>query len=308
MELELRYDNEKEFALIENEWIAYPIGKSFIDFISVDFAKRATLYSELLAIKENPLLTFYSPHKIKEISEETGIVIEQIVRYQSATNYVLNIGNKELESLDINTRLYIYNSYVEPVIESIENLKDHAVKMKYEMQQSSTNPPNFDASINLDKIVDESLLDKTLADFHKDCKYDMIEVYSVNSLEQALYISFMKMVSNKIKVKKCKCCNKFFLVEGRVDTEFCNRLAPNSIKTCIEICALKKYHEKSNNNPIMKEFQREYKKMNARVRIRKLTQNDFYNWSENARNLRDKAIKSNWSLNEFVNELNKLEV
>jgi len=297
--LSLYFDNENknEYFFVNNEWFSYPIGRSFIDLISVDFAKRDL--SDESAIKTNPLLALFKDYMlINEIKQSNIDFIKTIVNYKIATDYVLNMDNEDFNSLEINTRFYAYQELFNNPLSGTNTVISHIPK-----------PSNVTEIDKATSVIDETLpSEKDIVKKYKNCKFNLIEVYFVTTLEEALYLSFMKMVSSKVMVKKCKCCDKYFIPEGRIDTEYCNRIAPNSKKTCIEIGAMKKYHEKSNNNPILKEFQKEYKKMNARVRLKKITQAGFYKWSESARELRELALKSNWDEFKFIEELNKLEV
>jgi hypothetical protein len=72
--------------------------------------------------------------------------------------------------------------------------------------------------------------------------------------------------------------------------------------------ASNKYMEKINNNIYMKEFQKIYKRMNARVKNNKMTKEDFYAWSIKARARRELAIESNEDIEVFMDELESMEV
>lgn len=285
--LTLYFDSSKEYVFLDDGLTEYPLGKAFIDLISVDFLYRN--FENSLVIEENPLLTLFNTlDDIRNLSEDN---IKILADYLLATDYVLNIDNKELGDTDIYTRYHIYQKYIRPAI------ADNKVSASYLWK------PN-----NSDKYP--AIENKTLKDIAtslNNYKIDLIETYTVTSIEEGLYISFMKMVENKVTVKKCKCCGNYFIPQGRIDTEYCDRYAPDSTKTCREIGATKKYHERSKNNPILQEFQKRYKKMNSRVRIKKLSQSDFFTWSEKARSLRDMAIDENMSLDKFITELSKLE-
>jgi len=285
--LSLYFDSSKEYVFLDDRVIEYPLGKAFIDFISVDFLNRN--FEDALVIEENPLLTLFDTvDDIRNLSEQS---INTLANYILATDYVLNIDNAELGKTDIITRYHIYQKYIRPEI------ANNNVNVEYLWKQTNSEPY---------PILKKSTL-KEIAISLKDHKFDLLEVYTAKTIEEGLYISFMKMVGAKVVVKKCRCCGKYFIPEGRIDTEYCDRVAPNSAKTCREIGAIKKYHEKSKSNPILLEFQKQYKKMNSRVRIKKISQNQFFLWSEKARELRDKAIAENMSTDRFITELSKLE-
>lgn len=266
---------------------SYPLGTAFIDFLELDFLRRDFLNPDIL---ENPFA-----EKLRYV-EDVDAFLEDLKelapKYRLLVDLVLNSDYEPFQNINSLIRYCIYQNKI-PVPDNI--------KVTY---FCSTNGAEFTSPTDL---TDLKQLSDTVKELEK-LEVTMLEVYEVKCIEDALYISFIKMVTNNIMVKKCKCCDKFFIPGGRSDTEYCNRIAPGSSKTCREIGAIKKYHEKSNNNPIIKEFQKEYKKMNSRVRIKKITQNQFYDWSEKARALRDRAVTENIRLEVFMKLLKELEV
>lgn len=288
----LYFDNENEYVYVEKKSTPYPLGTAFIDFIQYDFLNRDFENSPIT--EENPLLRLVnSIYKIRTDNRELKNIVSEYIK---ATDVVLNIDNDEFNQLDTLARFYIYHNHMK---HSYDNI---SIKSHYSVNQEFGDI----IDINDKKYKDLTLKELTL--LHKDNKYMLAETHYVETIAQALYVSFIKMVSNKIKVKKCKCCGKYFIPQGRIDTEYCNRLAPNSNKHCSEIGATKKYHTKSANNPIKKAFQKEYKKTYARIRLKKILPNEFNNWSINARKLRELAIKEDWDINKFTNSLKDMEV
>jgi hypothetical protein len=286
------YYNDMEGVLDQNgKIIDNPIGKSFIDFISFDSIDKD---NESLDYEKNPFIKLYN--SIPSEMHFFENVPEIISKYVKATEDVLNIDNDELKELDTLSRYYIHETYVN------SSIAENSVAATY------LNVPISGDIVDDEDSVNKDLTTKELITKYKNSEFILLETYAVEKIEKALYISFMKMILNEIKVKKCKCCDKYFIPEGRIDTEYCNRTAPNSKKKCSEIGSMKKYHEKVNNNPILKEFNKEYKKMNARVRLKKISKETFCIWSEEGRLLRIKAISEDWTLDYFIIKLKELEV
>jgi len=48
--------------------------------------------------------------------------------------------------------------------------------------------------------------------------------------------------------------------------------------------------------------------MNSWVRLKKITPEQFYVWSEESRKIREKAKEENWDVERFVKTINDLEV
>lgn len=131
------------------------------------------------------------------------------------------------------------------------------------------------------------------------------ESYICNSMYDLLYLELMKVVKGNLKINKCKCCLNYFIPSGRIDTDYCDRIAPNSSRTCKEIGAAKVYAKSRKNNPVYEIFSKEYKKRNAWARLKRVvngkpyTNEDFYIWSDEARKMRDKTLKGEVEFEDF---------
>jgi hypothetical protein len=285
------FDNEKEYIINKNAQISSkePLGTSFIDLLSIDFHNN----NPIVNLPDN---NFF----IKELSPNGCLTNKYriaIITYYCATDYVLNIDNKYLSDKDILTRYYLYQNYAkDPFTKESINMQYIAVPINGTVKPINNEHNNGHNTLNASETVSD------------DFQAKLIEVYTVNNIEEALYISFLKMVYNKVQVKKCACCHRYFILTGRSDTEYCNRIAPNSTKTCSEIGAIKKYHEKANKDPIKREYQKMYKRIHSWVKLKKITQNQFLDWSDRSRKIRDMAQEENWNLQKFIEEINNLEV
>ena len=114
-------------------------------------------------------------------------------------------------------------------------------------------------------------------------------------------------LKNDIKFRKCKNCGKYFCLTGNLNTDYCNRLAKNSNKTCKEVGAARKYKEKLLQNPVNQLFNKAYKKYSARVRYKSIDKTQFEWWSKIAREQRDKCLKGALSYEEFEDFLENFE-
>lgn len=115
----------------------------------------------------------------------------------------------------------------------------------------------------------------------------------------------MKMVSLGIPIRKCANCGRYFILDGRSDIEYCSRpLADQPGKTCQDVGALNKYMDKVHADPIRKEFHKAYKRNHSRVRVGAITQADFLEWSDDAREKRDQCITGVIGKDEFIEWIN----
>ena len=98
------------------------------------------------------------------------------------------------------------------------------------------------------------------------------------------------MLEVNIKIKKCAICDKYFIVNGQ-DGECCDNLYKDTGLTCQQVYADRNYKNKRKKNPILKEYDKCYKRMYARYSSRKNLSSEKYNsWKEEAARERDKAL------------------
>ena len=98
------------------------------------------------------------------------------------------------------------------------------------------------------------------------------EVYELQNTEEQIRFELFKVIQNNFTINKCENCGKLFIPsttsnnpnqKGRNDQKYCNNLYLDTGKTCREIGALNKQKEKVKNSLILKEYNREYKRMHG---------------------------------------------
>lgn len=141
------------------------------------------------------------------------------------------------------------------------------------------------------------------------------EVYELQNTEEQIRFELFKVIQNNFTINKCENCGKLFIPtttsnnpnqKGRNDQKYCNNLYLNTGKTCREIGALNKQKEKVKNSLILKEYNREYKRMHGLHynHTKEFKEKQFKEWSQKARELRDSYIDN--QIEEFKIELKKL--
>ena len=118
--------------------------------------------------------------------------------------------------------------------------------------------------------------------------YDMIDYF------------VREFVKQEQPVRICKNCNRYFALSGRSDAEYCNRPIDDKGRTCRDVGAIKVWTEKRKDDDVFKVYRREYKKRFGWIRAGKIEQEDFYAWSEKAREQKAKCDAGEISLQEFV--------
>ena len=125
------------------------------------------------------------------------------------------------------------------------------------------------------------------------------ETYVLNSLRDYLQFELIKFVLSDLPLLQCQNCGRIFIPRGRPDVKYCDKVAEGETLPCDAIGALRVYKNKTADDPIFKAFNRAYKRMNSRIKYKTLSQQEFYEWSEKARAMREKCISGELSLEEF---------
>ena len=98
------------------------------------------------------------------------------------------------------------------------------------------------------------------------------------------------MLERNIPIRICKNCNRFFIPQNNHATDYCARICNSKGQTCKDIGAQKKYQAKVKNNPILKEYEKAYKRNYAKVSRGEISKDTFEKWSTTAILKRDEAI------------------
>lgn len=141
------------------------------------------------------------------------------------------------------------------------------------------------------------------------------EVYELQNTEEQIRFELFKVIQNNFTINKCENCGRLFIPsttsnnpnqKGRNDQKYCNNLYLNTGKTCKEIGAIYKQKEKVQKSSILKEYNREYKRMHGLHynHQKEFKEKQFKEWSQKARELRDSYMDN--QIEEFKIELKKL--
>lgn len=120
----------------------------------------------------------------------------------------------------------------------------------------------------------------------------VIHGYIFKSVQEALQCEFLKMLELGIKIRKCAVCGKYFIVTGH-NGNCCDNLYKDTGLTCQQVFADRNYKNKRKQNPILKEYDKAYKRMYARYSNKKnLASDEYTKWKNEAARERDKALKA----------------
>lgn len=155
------------------------------------------------------------------------------------------------------------------------------------------------------RLVSTYRFSKLTTTFEQVDEGHFAEVLRPNSIDEIIEFFVRACVQREQRFRVCKNCGKYFALSGYTNTEYCDRLYENTGKTCKEIGALNTWQKKRTENPVINAYSKAYKKRFAWIRYHKITKEIFYEWSEEARKMRDKCLKGEISLEEYKEWLSK---
>ncbi len=149
-----------------------------------------------------------------------------------------------------------------------------------------------------DKLTGKAEIKYTISD-----DLTMQENYLASDISSLLYIEFMKMLQFNICVVKCENCGRLFAVKGNYNKKYCDRIIEAIGKSCQEVGATNSFKRKMQDNPIIGEYQKAYKRIYARKRTGKISQSELTKQIKKATALRDKAIAHKITEKEFLDQI-----
>ena len=126
-----------------------------------------------------------------------------------------------------------------------------------------------------------------------------------SSIRDMIDYSLRSCVERNITVRRCKNCGRYFAQTGRVSAEYCGRPVPEGQQCCREAGAFQQWTKKQTADPVFKAYRKEYKKRFAWIKAGRITDQQFYNWSEQARAEKKKCDQEEISRAAFFEWLKK---
>ena len=255
--------------------------------------------------KHNEYMNFFETIRnllIQNFMEKKADLKERLERINKYSN------NSIVRNLSTEERLYLYEA-----------------KRVFDIHYVNTKPAHaifLDTKFKIKYICDEELslqeIRLDVEDVVKLIKEKHIiaqEVYELENTEEQIRFELFKVIQNNFVINKCENCGRLFIPvtssnnpnqKGRNDQKYCNNLYLDTGKTCKEIGALNKQKEKIQNSSILKEYNREYKRMHGLHynHTKEFKEEQFKEWSKKARKLRDTYTDE--QIEGFKNELKKL--
>ena len=131
------------------------------------------------------------------------------------------------------------------------------------------------------------------------------EVTEINNIFELFAYEMIKIATTNPKIKKCECCNHYFLIENKkASAKYCDRLVKGKNYTCSEVGAIKK-HAKKDKAPEDVLYMKRYKHFHYLwQKADEIDMEDFYAWQNYAKNLCEKYKSGEISFDEFSKSMN----
>ena len=124
--------------------------------------------------------------------------------------------------------------------------------------------------------------------------------YSFRSVADILELEFTKMLEQNVHFRKCKRCGKYFIMKGKYDTRYCDRVAEGESRSCQEFAAAENYKAKHADDKATAIYSKYYKRYSARVKVRQIKEADFKKWKYQAMTKRDECTAGDITAEEFA--------
>ena len=125
------------------------------------------------------------------------------------------------------------------------------------------------------------------------------EVLYPKRLHDLIDYSVRQCIREETRLRVCKNCGKYFALRGRSTAEYCDRPFDEKGRTCKDVGAVALWTTKRNDDEVFKLYRREYKRRFAWIKAKRITQDEFYKWSEDAREKKIQCDRGEITLEEF---------
>ena len=133
----------------------------------------------------------------------------------------------------------------------------------------------------------------------------LTEVLYPQSMYDLIDFSLRECVQQRIAMRTCKNCGRYFALTVHGSTEYCSRVFDGRGRTCKEVGAMRQYVQSHAQDELLKIYRREYKRRFAWIRAGKISQEAFSAWSKEAQKEKEKCENGKISQGEFVQWLKR---
>lgn len=106
-------------------------------------------------------------------------------------------------------------------------------------------------------------------------------------------------VKRETRLRVCKNCGRYFAIQGRSNTEYCDRVFDEKGRTCKDVGAIALWTKNKSTDEAFKLYRREYKKRFAWIKAGKVLPEEVYAWGKRAREKKAQCEDGRITLEEF---------
>ena len=251
----------------------------------IDFHELGSfLFATSKDIKEHPYC-FFCMETETEIFSGRGLdllsfqnKLKELIKFCFDQSY-----NDLLNQLTAQERYYMWKKRnLSPmfVVEHAENIcRTNNVFLPYKLTEKE------------EELLYSTSLTQDTIDLVKNLKPQTMQLFYCSNPVQYALCEFETLVKINAKMKQCKRCGKYFLLKGDYNTDYCDRILPGEKLSCKKAIAINNRKKKVQEDLILKEYERAYKRNYARCTNHKMTKEDFRTWTDDAMQKREIASK-----------------
>ena len=125
------------------------------------------------------------------------------------------------------------------------------------------------------------------------------EVLYPRDVYDLIEFSLREAIKREQRMRICKNCGRYFAIARRSTTEYCNRSIDEKGRTCKDMGSIIQWTKDRANDEVFKVYRREYKRRFAWIKAGRVTAEEFYTWSEKAREKKLECDTGAISLEEY---------
>lgn len=119
--------------------------------------------------------------------------------------------------------------------------------------------------------------------FEQTASGQYVDVLLPESMFDLVDYHLRECLKQKVRMRVCRNCGKYFAVMGHSTAEYCNHPFDAKGRTCRQVASILQWNRNRATDEVFKSYRREYKKRFARMKAGTMIAGDFYAWSEKAR-------------------------
>jgi len=245
----MKYELEKNYKIT-----VQALGSFLVDFLNTDFSNYDDFFNFFIKYSLS-LLTF---EKIQKLFNDTAISTNELKNFiesiwnknhstltklqeqvDMALDYCLINPIKKALSFTPIQRLYVLKR-ISPDLTFLTSSKAAYYKVHLFSSYPGDSENEIYKFLGMKKNTVEEL--------------NLILPYDISSI---LFDSLIAVLNDKVHLKICKNCNKYFIAKNK-STDYCNNVIDGTNKTCQEIGRLKVFYKQKNNDPALALYYKVY--------------------------------------------------